>query len=139
MDQAQGDFLESIRAFIIDRDQKPRWKVSSLEQVTPEMVDQFAPSLPAKQQPTQSQQGLEEKSSDVDAVAAEASADPNAFRVKPDDYAEIFHETYTNYESLVKDTQTYVGGVVPVHRDWQRSKQALPPRPKPGQTGSFGW
>ncbi len=60
-------------------------------------------------------------------------------------YAEIFHETYNNWESLQKDTQTFIGGVVPVGRDWDRSNMNLrmPNKPKPGQTGyigrSIGW
>lgn len=34
----QGDFLEGIRAAIIDRDRKPKWNPARLEDVTPEMA-----------------------------------------------------------------------------------------------------
>lgn len=34
----QGDFLEGIRAAIIDRDRKPRWDPARLEDVTPDMT-----------------------------------------------------------------------------------------------------
>lgn len=35
----QGDFLEGIRAAIIDRDRKPKWNPARLEDVTAEMAD----------------------------------------------------------------------------------------------------
>ncbi len=55
-------------------------------------------------------------------------------------YAEIFHETYNNWESLQKDTQTFIGGSVPVGRDWDRAatNERMPRAPKPGQTGNIG-
>lgn len=55
-------------------------------------------------------------------------------------YAEIFHETYNNWESMQKDTQTFIGGSVPVGRDWDRAATNLrmPRAPKPGQTGNIG-
>ena len=37
----QGDFLEGIRALMIDKDNRPRWRPATLAQVTPAMVDRF--------------------------------------------------------------------------------------------------
>ena len=31
---SHGDFLEGIRAQVIDKDRKPKWKVPSLEELT---------------------------------------------------------------------------------------------------------
>jgi enoyl-CoA hydratase/carnithine racemase len=40
------DFLEGIRAFIIDRDEKPAWQPASLGEVTPALIDSlFAPPV----------------------------------------------------------------------------------------------
>lgn len=36
---AQGDFLEGIRALIIDKDRTPRWRHERIEDVTPEEID----------------------------------------------------------------------------------------------------
>lgn len=36
---AGHDFLEGIRAMVIDKDRKPEWRPASLHKVTPEMVD----------------------------------------------------------------------------------------------------
>jgi enoyl-CoA hydratase/carnithine racemase len=38
---AQGDFLEGIRALLIDKDNRPRWRPDRLEDVTPAMVAAF--------------------------------------------------------------------------------------------------
>lgn len=41
---AGHDFLEGIRAMVIDKDRKPNWRPRSLEEVTPQMVEKmFAP------------------------------------------------------------------------------------------------
>ncbi len=37
----QGDFLEGVRALIIDKDNKPRWKPDRIEDVTDTMVEAF--------------------------------------------------------------------------------------------------
>ncbi|KAK9144473.1 hypothetical protein Sjap_004376 [Stephania japonica] len=36
-----GDFYEGTRAILVEKDKKPQWQPSKLEQVTNEMVDQF--------------------------------------------------------------------------------------------------
>ena len=40
----QGDFLEGVRALIIDKDNAPQWKPSRIEDVTDAMIDAFFPS-----------------------------------------------------------------------------------------------
>jgi Enoyl-CoA hydratase/isomerase len=35
----QGDFVEGVRAMIIDKDNKPNWRPSRLDQVTQASVD----------------------------------------------------------------------------------------------------
>lgn len=42
-----GEFIEGVRALIIDKDRTPRWRPSRLEDVTPEMVESFLAPLPA--------------------------------------------------------------------------------------------
>lgn len=37
----QGDFLEGVRAVLIDKDNKPRWQPSRIEDVTQSMIDGF--------------------------------------------------------------------------------------------------
>jgi hypothetical protein len=37
----QGDFIEGVRALIIDKDNAPRWKPSRMDDVTDEMVEAF--------------------------------------------------------------------------------------------------
>jgi enoyl-CoA hydratase/carnithine racemase len=37
----QGDFLEGVRALIIDKDNSPRWTPSRIEDVTDDMIDAF--------------------------------------------------------------------------------------------------
>jgi enoyl-CoA hydratase/carnithine racemase len=44
----QGDFVEGIRALLVEKDNRPRWRPASLAEVTREAVDRFfAPQLPA--------------------------------------------------------------------------------------------
>jgi enoyl-CoA hydratase/carnithine racemase len=44
----QGDFLEGVRAVLIDKDNQPRWRPSRIEDVTDSMIDAWfsATSLP---------------------------------------------------------------------------------------------
>jgi enoyl-CoA hydratase len=42
---AGHDFLEGIRAMVIDKDRKPQWRPASLDEVTPEMVDELLAPL----------------------------------------------------------------------------------------------
>jgi hypothetical protein len=37
----QGDFLEGVRAVLIDKDNAPRWRPSRIEEVTDGMVEDF--------------------------------------------------------------------------------------------------
>jgi hypothetical protein len=37
----QGDFLEGVRAVLIDKDNSPRWQPSRIEEVTEPMIDAF--------------------------------------------------------------------------------------------------
>ena len=37
----QGDFIEGVRALIVDKDQKPRWNPSTLDAVTQHDIDEF--------------------------------------------------------------------------------------------------
>jgi len=41
-----GEFLEGVRALIVDKDRSPRWNPPRLEDVTPEMVEAFFAPLP---------------------------------------------------------------------------------------------
>ena len=41
-----GEFLEGVRALIVDKDRRPRWNPPRLEDVTPEMVEAFFAPLP---------------------------------------------------------------------------------------------
>jgi enoyl-CoA hydratase len=42
---AGHDFLEGIRAMVIDKDRKPQWRPASLDEVTPGMVDELLAPL----------------------------------------------------------------------------------------------
>jgi enoyl-CoA hydratase len=42
------DFYEGIRAVIIDKDNRPRWRPATLAEVTPEMVERHFAPLPAE-------------------------------------------------------------------------------------------
>ncbi len=45
-----GEFPEGVRALLVDKDKKPRWKPSELEEVTPTMITaQFAPFVPSEE------------------------------------------------------------------------------------------
>ena len=44
------DFLEGVRAVIIDKDNAPRWRPESLEGVTPALLDEIFAPLPAGQE-----------------------------------------------------------------------------------------
>jgi hypothetical protein len=37
----QGDFLEGVRAVLIDKDNSPRWRPSRFEDVTETMIEDF--------------------------------------------------------------------------------------------------
>ena len=44
------DFLEGVRALIVDKDNAPRWRPSTVEEVTPAMLDAvFAPLAPGRE------------------------------------------------------------------------------------------
>ena len=45
-----GEFLEGVRALIVDKDKAPRWNPPQLEAVTPAMVDAFFAPLPADEE-----------------------------------------------------------------------------------------
>jgi enoyl-CoA hydratase len=42
-----GEFIEGVRALIVDKDRNPHWRPGRLEDVTPEMVESFLAPLPA--------------------------------------------------------------------------------------------
>jgi enoyl-CoA hydratase len=43
----QGEFIEGVRALIVDKDKAPKWRPASLAEVTPEIIDAFFAELPA--------------------------------------------------------------------------------------------
>jgi enoyl-CoA hydratase len=45
-----GEFLEGVRALIVDKDKAPRWNPPRLESVTRAMVDAFFAPLPAAEE-----------------------------------------------------------------------------------------
>jgi enoyl-CoA hydratase len=44
------DFLEGVRAVIIDKDNAPRWNPPKLEEVTDEMLDSIFAPLPSTEE-----------------------------------------------------------------------------------------
>src|SRR5262249_8452577 len=42
-----GEFLEGVRALLVDKDKAPKWNPAKLEDVTPAMVEAFFAPLPA--------------------------------------------------------------------------------------------
>jgi enoyl-CoA hydratase len=46
---ARHDFLEGVRAVIVDKDNAPRWRPDTLESVTEEMLDEIFSALPPEQ------------------------------------------------------------------------------------------
>lgn len=48
---AHGEFIEGIRALLVDKDKAPKWNPASLEAVTPEMIAEFLAPLPAESRP----------------------------------------------------------------------------------------
>ncbi|EIE21929.1 ClpP/crotonase [Coccomyxa subellipsoidea C-169] len=55
----KSDFIEGVRALLIDKTGKPQWDPSSIEQVTKEMVDRFFEPLPPGEELHLEQQGVE--------------------------------------------------------------------------------
>lgn len=45
-----GEFIEGVRALIVDKDRQPKWQPPRLEDVTPELVVQYLAPLPAGQE-----------------------------------------------------------------------------------------
>ena len=45
-----GEFLEGVRALLIDKDNKPQWHYSSVELIEPEVIDWFFESIWTKQE-----------------------------------------------------------------------------------------
>ncbi|TMM44854.1 enoyl-CoA hydratase/isomerase family protein [Colwellia ponticola] len=45
-----GEFLEGVRALLIDKDNKPQWHYSSVELIEPEVIDWFFEAIWSKQQ-----------------------------------------------------------------------------------------
>ena len=41
----EGDFLEGIRALIIDKDKQPKWRIASLEDVPKDLIDSLLAPL----------------------------------------------------------------------------------------------
>lgn len=44
----RGDMIEGVRALIVDKDKKPIWRPSSIEQITPQQVQSFFMRTPAQ-------------------------------------------------------------------------------------------
>ena len=42
-----GEFIEGVRALLVDKDRKPKWSPARLEDVTPELVAAYLAPLPA--------------------------------------------------------------------------------------------
>jgi len=56
---ATADFLEGVRAAIIDKDRAPRWSVANLEQVTDDLLDRLFPTQGHGLDPLFAKQGSE--------------------------------------------------------------------------------
>jgi enoyl-CoA hydratase len=44
------DFIEGVRAVVIDKDNKPNWNPASLDAVTPALLDPIFAPLPAEEE-----------------------------------------------------------------------------------------
>jgi len=44
------DFLEGVRAVIVDKDNAPKWEPSTLAGVTPSMLDEIFSPLPSEEE-----------------------------------------------------------------------------------------
>ena len=44
------DFLEGVRALIVDKDNDPKWNPPTPEEVTPEWIDNIFAPLPAEEE-----------------------------------------------------------------------------------------
>jgi enoyl-CoA hydratase len=44
-----AEFIEGVRAAIIDKDRQPKWQPSRIEDVTPEIVDRYFTPRPGDQ------------------------------------------------------------------------------------------
>jgi enoyl-CoA hydratase len=46
----RGEFIEGVRALIVDKDKSPRWNPARLEDATDAMVEDFFKPLPASEE-----------------------------------------------------------------------------------------
>ena len=45
-----GEFIEGVRALLVDKDRKPKWSPARLAEVTPELVAAYLAPLPADEE-----------------------------------------------------------------------------------------
>ena len=45
-----GEFIEGVRALLVDKDRKPKWQPARLADVTPELVAAYLAPLPADEE-----------------------------------------------------------------------------------------